>query len=605
MCGQSLQAMQDEDLKKSYVFAIPIGAGVREEISTEVFSEAVVQKQSDYRMSAEPILDTLNVREEQIGPALQEILGAGKRDDFQSIVGIDFDNRILIAKQIEDGTDSELFDDKGLKPLGTLDRVKEEFNDMGVGLRLIVTLTDGAMEDPELTKLKTQAESHGFVLDNKVGQIAHNTFVLEQKGTLDSVKLDEIQKLIKVAFEQGILESIDCTTYIPIDEFLPVESIEENEEEDSGFFAEEELSLTPNDKFFSKQVNLIGLGLERWWGEYQSDRQFERALKQVKVGIVDSGFNLNNAEFDHLTNTTAGVERGFVISNNVADEAGHGTQVLSVLAAKGENSAATTGVTWRWELSTVLVKATEYSRTKRKHVFPTENLIRAITHAVENGAFVINLSLGTRTSASLGKLESVIRDAQAKGVIFVCAAGNHGQPMVGAGVKVYPAALPNVVSVGNLRSSGDKRTLSSNYGKEVDVWAIGDNIYSINKNGEVATASGTSFSCPAVSGCVALLYADELKDEPNPLKPSKAVADRVIERLFKATNSIRIESAPARVLDLSKEVGEGRQDNEEENPVQPRVQVTITKRGLIATARELEQRSKALLDSARVVDPVK
>src|SRR5690606_26728751 len=87
-----------------------------------------------------------------------------------------------------------------------------------------------------------------------------------------------------------------------------------------------------------------------------------------------------------------------------------------------------------------------------------------IDYAADNGADVINLSLG---GAYSGVIHNAIKKAQKKGVIVVAAAGNSGKKGVS-----YPGALEETIGVS---ATGPDGTLAfySSYGKGVDIAAPG------------------------------------------------------------------------------------------------------------------------------------
>jgi len=121
-----------------------------------------------------------------------------------------------------------------------------------------------------------------------------------------------------------------------------------------------------------------------------------------------------------------------------------------------------------------------------------------IRYAADNGANVINLSLGTESSSSV--LKNAIDYAYGKGCVIVAAAGNSGTRSVH-----YPAAYPNVIGVGNT-SNGTTKVSSSSYGPGLDVMAIGTYLTTATSGG-YASATGTSFASPQVAGLCALLLS--------------------------------------------------------------------------------------------------
>lgn len=151
------------------------------------------------------------------------------------------------------------------------------------------------------------------------------------------------------------------------------------------------------------------------------------------------------------------------------------------------------------------------------------SLIGAIYYAVDNGARVLNMSLGTYGSPD-ALLVGAMDYAKAKDVVVVAAAGN-GHPLLGTGVDTdqmanYPSALPhdNIIAVA-AKDSNPAHVLApySNYGiNSVDVAAPGGNspenlltsCYLDNPLGILFTGMvGTSMAAPNVSGVVALMLS--------------------------------------------------------------------------------------------------
>jgi subtilisin family serine protease len=124
-----------------------------------------------------------------------------------------------------------------------------------------------------------------------------------------------------------------------------------------------------------------------------------------------------------------------------------------------------------------------------------------IYYAVDQGARVINLSLGATISSRT--LEDAISYAEAHDVLVVASAGNAAST-----TPYYPAALPYVVAVGATNDSDEQWPLS-NEGDHLDLSAPGYRIYStyynLEQNGGYTLMSGTSMAAPFVAGLVGLL----------------------------------------------------------------------------------------------------
>jgi hypothetical protein len=144
-------------------------------------------------------------------------------------------------------------------------------------------------------------------------------------------------------------------------------------------------------------------------------------------------------------------------------------------------------------------------------------LAEAIDYAVEHGADVVNLSLGT-AAYSLA-LERALERANAQGVVVVAAAGNNA-----ADLGLFPASGYKVVSVTATDLDAHKAEFA-NYGSLIDLAAPGVDLLG-PVNGGYALWSGTSMSAPLVAGEAALLMG---------LTSGRDKADDVIACLEKDT----------------------------------------------------------------------
>jgi thermitase len=145
----------------------------------------------------------------------------------------------------------------------------------------------------------------------------------------------------------------------------------------------------------------------------------------------------------------------------------------------------------------------------------TFHVAEAITFADDNGADVINLSLGTPSWSRL--LREKVDEALGDGVVVVAAAGNYGSPL-----PQYPASngppplslaskddgldrdgLLAVTSV----SAAEKKSDWANFGTWVDIVAPGEEILSTYPVSKYAYWSGTSMATPFVAGEAALIHS--------------------------------------------------------------------------------------------------
>jgi subtilisin family serine protease len=197
----------------------------------------------------------------------------------------------------------------------------------------------------------------------------------------------------------------------------------------------------------------------------------------------------------------------------------HGTEVAGLAGATGNNGVGTTGPSWNNRLMPLQALDDNGSGY-------TSSVAAAVYYAVDNGAAVINLSLGGTTNDST--LANAIRYAYERGVVVVAAAGNCGTGTEQGcdpskpGAMSYPALNPHVIAVGATTSTNARAGFGS-YGPGLDVSAPGSGTLvspmwrSTNQTSAYATSLyGTSFASPIVAGYVGLLKS---------IRPASSVDD--------------------------------------------------------------------------------
>ncbi|MEH1852817.1 MAG: S8 family peptidase [Nostoc sp.] len=237
--------------------------------------------------------------------------------------------------------------------------------------------------------------------------------------------------------------------------------------------------------------------------------------KGVVVAVLDTGVDYNHEDLSNNIWTNSkeipgnGIDddgNGYVDdssgwnfsdnNNNTLDKNGHGTHVSGTIAGENNNYGVT-GIAYDAKIMSVKVLNDSGSGSY-------SSIAKGIHYAVDNGANVINLSLGGGSSNS--SLESAIDYASSKGVIVVMAAGNDGDSS-----PDYPAsyASKSGIAVGAVDSNNKIADFSNRSGtNEISyVTAPGVKVYSSVPNNQYATYSGTSMATPHVAGIVALMLS--------------------------------------------------------------------------------------------------
>ncbi|MFQ4147754.1 S8 family serine peptidase [Arthrobacter sp. LAPM80] len=248
----------------------------------------------------------------------------------------------------------------------------------------------------------------------------------------------------------------------------------------------------------------------------------------VKVAIIDSGIDkshpdLTGAVVGGIDMSGAGNSDG---TKGIGAEPEHGTLVATMLAGRGHNastaktqaSPSTTssstaspapvvgagpdgviGVAPKAELLSISVWLGS-ENPAGKNI--DDQIPAAVTWAVDHGAKVINMSLGSTSTAWPQSWDDAFAYAEAKDVVIVAAAGNRksGSEQVGA-----PATIPGILAVGGLDKDGTASVDSSSQGISIGVSAPAEDLAGGLPDGGYARWNGTSGAAPIVSGVAALI----------------------------------------------------------------------------------------------------
>jgi len=278
-----------------------------------------------------------------------------------------------------------------------------------------------------------------------------------------------------------------------------------------------QLSALPNDKFFGYKWDLHNDGsLNNSTGAFvvntgkvDADIDWLEAYEQLGaftgsaiIGVLDTG--INPLHEDLIGRVLAGYD---YVNNDAdpADDHGHGTHVAGIAAGAANNLVGVAGVAYGANIKVLPVKVCSASGC------PSSAIVSGIKYAADQGAHVINLSLGGRFGNT--SEQQALQYALSKNTLPFCATGNDGSR---TNIS-YPAKFPECVAVG-ATDWGDARASYSNAGNEIDISAPGgDNENSsgysyilsadyVSTTGYVFMA-GTSMATPQAAGLGGLLQA--------------------------------------------------------------------------------------------------
>ncbi|MHA7218438.1 S8 family serine peptidase [Arthrobacter sp. MDT1-48-3] len=284
------------------------------------------------------------------------------------------------------------------------------------------------------------------------------------------------------------------------------------------------------DEVRAKEYWLEDYGIAEAWRSTQGEG--------VTVAVIDSGIDGNHPDLAGAVvggtdASGAGDPRG---QRGIGEVPGHGTLVGTLLAGRGhtdgpeqagpsarpsggstakatpardpfgqygEGPDGIVGVAPKADLLAVSVWIEgQNSGPNPAGVTVDEQVPAAVRWAVDNGADVINMSLGSTSTAWPESWDEAFLYAEQNDVVIVAAAGNRagGLTQVGA-----PATIPGVLAVAGLDRSGVASAEASSEGISIAVAAPSENLVGGLPGGFYADWSGTSGAAPLVSGVAALI----------------------------------------------------------------------------------------------------
>ena len=224
------------------------------------------------------------------------------------------------------------------------------------------------------------------------------------------------------------------------------------------------------------------------------------SLPSVIIAILDSGVRLTHEDL------AASIIPGYDFIDNdttPTDLNGHGTHVAGIAAAVSNNAKGIASVAGGAKIMPVRVLDASGSGTSLQ-------LANGITYAADNGADIINMSLGSDINSQM--IENAVKYAQDKGCLIVAASGNDYDK----NVVSYPAAIDGVIIAAALTENAEHIVIESDFSNysaaysSRTIHAPGDMILSTDFSGDslYSEKRGTSMAASYISGMAAALLAN-------------------------------------------------------------------------------------------------
>ncbi|MDA9129268.1 S8 family serine peptidase [Candidatus Gracilibacteria bacterium] len=345
------------------------------------------------------------------------------------------------------------------------------------------------------------------------------------------------------------------------------------------FYLKRLQSAPSNDILSWSQYYLDNMNIPSAWDKVTNN-------EEVIIAVIDDGMSIHHPDLQNSLWIDSNARYG---DSKVIDFVGdgldnlstgdHGTMVSGIIAATQNNEEGIIGISENAKIMPLRVFGLDDEVS-------TEKIIEAMNFAIDNGANVINMSLGQRQFKYSDSYDEVMRRAYENNVIVVIAAGNGDELSLSeTGVDLTKNPIAPVCnngdndiqfSIGVYSSDSEGyRTNWTNYGNCADFMAPGVDIvstsipiYNGNYGDNYNVADGTSFSAPIISGIVALGFNQYGE------VPFDIVYDSLAESLVENQVGNMMVDASLYIDNLGENIREYNEENKlVENSPQPVIQI--------------------------------
>ena len=252
---------------------------------------------------------------------------------------------------------------------------------------------------------------------------------------------------------------------------------------------------TPNDSLLNDQWFVNKLKLPYVW-------EITKGNPNIKVAIIDTGVDRDHFDigygYGNYTNISYTYGWDYVSDSQYHtphSEGSHGTEIAGLIGAKTNNTHGVAGMAGGNNSSGVTLIP---YRVIERGGDTTSSLGTAIKKAVDQGANIINISMGQASTPSVIEALDYAHD---HGVIVICATGNEGNPYIS-----FPASYNTTIAVG-ASNFNDLHASYSNYGTGIDLVAPTYLSLTTSLNNGYSYMTATSMAAALVSGTAALMLS--------------------------------------------------------------------------------------------------
>ncbi len=363
-----------------------------------------------------------------------------------------------------------------------------------------------------------------------VGQdFVKNELIVKTQANIGSIFLNETSLRSSDNFETKLIWEEEGLYRVRLNESIELDQLIKTLKKNSAISYVSKnykisLRKSPNDQLLSEQSYLDLINVQDAWdittGGISADG------KEIVIAVIDDGYDLQHEDLidniwvnegeiagDGLDNDGNGYTDDYYGLNSTLDNdqhsiRSHGTGVLGIIGAKGDNGIGISGINWNVKIMNLssggsvadIIETYKYILQQRRAYNESNGL---------SGAYVVasNSSFGIDNvfASQFPNWCQMYEDMGAEGIVSVVATSNTNKNIDMVGDMPSTCTSKYLIAVTNVNDQFD---LEAAFGSQhIDLAAPGDAGYSTNLTDSYNTFTGTSAACPMVTGAIGLMYS--------------------------------------------------------------------------------------------------
>jgi subtilisin family serine protease len=290
----------------------------------------------------------------------------------------------------------------------------------------------------------------------------------------------------------------------------------------------------PNDPESAKQWNMLesaqgGMGASQLWAATTGGK--DKGGNEIVVAVIDGGFDINHPDLkeniwinrQEIPNNGKDDDGNGYVDDiagwNAFDNTGnikvdsHGTHVMGIVGATGNNGVGVTGVNWNIKMMAISGASGTTATVAKAYGYVIEQKKLWFQSRGQKGANIVstNSSFGVdNADCKTGEFpvwNDLYEQMGQLGIISAAATANNNVDVDRVGDVPTGCQSEYIISVTNTTRQNAKYD-SAGYGlKTIDIGAPGTQILSTLPGNKYGNLTGTSMATPHVAGAIALIHA--------------------------------------------------------------------------------------------------